>query len=202
MAIAWMRERTVAKVLDAADKLLVNRGLDNVTMPDVAKQANVSWRTVYVHFDGRDSVIISLCARRQAKCTESLRKSIARQKSPATCLKRIFGDIAKWCRVRANRELLVEAQAAQSRGAAAHEYALLDGQQTLVDLLAELIRNAQSRSEIRSDVDAAVLAQVAFGNLTSIAMSQQSAGKKNGVNRLTDNLVTVFFEGAKRKKAK
>lgn len=125
---------------------------------------------------------------------------MARQKSPASCWNRVFADVSKWCRV--NRELLAEAQAAHCRGAVTQEYALLDGQQTLVDLLKDLIRTAQSQREIRSDVDAAILAKSAFAHLAGVAMAPQSAGKENGGKRLTNSLMTVFFEGVKRKKAK
>ena len=195
-----MRRRTATKVLEAANVLLDKRGLDDLKMPRVAKESGLSWRTVYYNFPDRDSVIASLCARRQARYVQWLRKTLGRRKSPGTDWKNVFEELAIWCR--ANGNLLAETQAAVSRGAVVHEYALQDGEQTLVSFLEDQIRNAQSRGELRSDLDAQLLANTALVLLTSTAVNPWQTARKSGGQRHTDHLLTLFMKGAQRQRPK
>jgi AcrR family transcriptional regulator len=54
---AEQRERTRARILAAATQLLADEGLEELTIPLVARNAGVSVRTVYVHFPAKDDLL-------------------------------------------------------------------------------------------------------------------------------------------------
>lgn len=60
MGIAERREREKEQrrnmILDAAEKLFFSRGVDNVTMDDVAEEAELSKGTLYLYFKNRDDI--------------------------------------------------------------------------------------------------------------------------------------------------
>ena len=54
---AEQRERTRARILEAAVELLADKALEELKIPVVARKAGVSVRTVYVHFPTKDALV-------------------------------------------------------------------------------------------------------------------------------------------------
>lgn len=59
MNTARGNEATREAILDATDRLLVSRGFRKVTMDDIAAEAGVSRRTVYMYFPSKEEVGLS-----------------------------------------------------------------------------------------------------------------------------------------------
>jgi AcrR family transcriptional regulator len=55
------KEATRQRILDAAGRLLEDRGLEEFSFAGIAKQARVQERTVYRHFPTKNALIESLC---------------------------------------------------------------------------------------------------------------------------------------------
>ncbi len=53
---AEQRERTRERIVEAATELLADEGIDELTIPVVARRAGVSVRTVYLHFPTKDDL--------------------------------------------------------------------------------------------------------------------------------------------------
>ncbi|HEV7693893.1 MAG TPA: helix-turn-helix domain-containing protein [Hyphomonadaceae bacterium] len=54
------RERTRARLIEAADKLIRKQGYEALVMEDVAERAGVTRRTIYDHFRDKDELIIAV----------------------------------------------------------------------------------------------------------------------------------------------
>jgi AcrR family transcriptional regulator len=52
-------ETTQGRILDAAEQLLGRLGYQKMTMDDIAAEARVSRRTIYLHFDSKESVALA-----------------------------------------------------------------------------------------------------------------------------------------------
>src|SRR5689334_23333134 len=57
------KARTYAAILDAAEALFRERGLQATTIDDVAEQADVSVGSVYVHFKNKSGLYLALVER-------------------------------------------------------------------------------------------------------------------------------------------
>ena len=58
---AEQKEATRQRILDAAGKLMEDRGLEEFSFASIAKEAGVKERTVYRHFPTKTALIESLC---------------------------------------------------------------------------------------------------------------------------------------------
>lgn len=55
------RERLRARILDAARTLFVERGIEAVSMREIAKQVNYSATTLYHHFTDKEALLQAVC---------------------------------------------------------------------------------------------------------------------------------------------
>src|SRR5215212_10598442 len=60
-------------ILDAADRLLGRYGYQKMTMDDLAREAGVSKRTLYLHFEGKEALALASIDRVVERLLERLR---------------------------------------------------------------------------------------------------------------------------------
>ncbi len=53
--------KTRQKLLDTAEKLLKNKGFNNVSVEDITKNANVAKGTFYVYFKHKENILTEIC---------------------------------------------------------------------------------------------------------------------------------------------
>lgn len=76
------RERTRARVLDAAESLMSERAPEQIRVEDVAARAGISAASVYVHFGTKDALLAAVTERVLAVATDALRAAYAADASP------------------------------------------------------------------------------------------------------------------------
>ncbi|HLK58033.1 MAG TPA: helix-turn-helix domain-containing protein, partial [Chthonomonadaceae bacterium] len=64
-------------ILDATEILLARSGYQQMTMEDIAKEAGVARRTIYLHFKGKEEVALSSIDRVVERLLEQLRSLAA-----------------------------------------------------------------------------------------------------------------------------
>jgi AcrR family transcriptional regulator len=74
---------TADRVLDATERLLARFGYDKTTVDDIAREAGVSKRTIYLHFAGKEAVALASIDRVVGRVTDRLRELAATDASPA-----------------------------------------------------------------------------------------------------------------------
>ncbi len=57
------KERRRNEIIDAAEKLFFSRGYENVTMDDIAKEAELARGTLYLYFKNKENIYIAIAAR-------------------------------------------------------------------------------------------------------------------------------------------
>jgi TetR/AcrR family transcriptional regulator, repressor for neighboring sulfatase len=73
-AIPRGREAVMKAILDAAEKLLVNRSPSNITVREIAIAANIKHPLIHRHFKTKDEVILAVHARSIQKIHDDLGK--------------------------------------------------------------------------------------------------------------------------------
>jgi AcrR family transcriptional regulator len=71
-----------ARIMAAAARVFVRRGVENATMEMIAREANVAVGTIYLHFASRDEVYLNLRADRSERLCAGYRKIKARGLDP------------------------------------------------------------------------------------------------------------------------
>lgn len=77
-------------ILDAVDTLLARYGYQKMTMDDVAHEAGVSKRTIYLHFVNKEEVALSSIDRVVARLLEQLRAVVGAAQTPEEKLRQIL----------------------------------------------------------------------------------------------------------------
>lgn len=85
-------------ILDAADRIMSRWGFRKMTMDDLAREAGVSRRTIYVYFRGKEDVGLSSIGRVVEQVYEELEKLLRSDHDPETKLRtmlvrRVMGRI-------------------------------------------------------------------------------------------------------------
>jgi AcrR family transcriptional regulator len=81
-----MRDR----ILDATERLLARLGYQKMTMDDVAREAGISKRTIYLHFPSKEEVALGSIDRIGERLKERLRALAAGGGGPADRLRRML----------------------------------------------------------------------------------------------------------------
>lgn len=82
MVATAAKVETRDSVLDACERLMGRLGYQKMTMEDVAAEAGISKRALYLHFQGKEDIAISTIDRIAGRCVYSL-EEIARSPRPA-----------------------------------------------------------------------------------------------------------------------
>src|SRR3546814_1841525 len=84
--LAMPAEERKKEVYVAAEKLFGERGYEKVTMTEIAAQAGMSKKTLYVYFADKEALLTSLVASRSEEHTSEL-QSLMRLSYAVFCLK-------------------------------------------------------------------------------------------------------------------
>jgi AcrR family transcriptional regulator len=93
-------QATRNSILDATDRLMARYGFRKTTMEDIAREAGVGRRTIYLHFKGKEDVGLSSIGRVVEGVHDELERILASPQS-ATCrlrsllLRRVLGRVER-----------------------------------------------------------------------------------------------------------
>lgn len=190
-------EETHALILGAAEKLFATRGLQSVSMQDIAKSADVSRATVFNQFGSKQLVLDAITARSLENYRRLLRAALDDDRTPtSTLLRRLFDQMGKG--IEANQSLYREVFAEIRKVSMG-----LDGEgesprlkSETFSLLTAIFARGQQRGDISDAAPAEVLA-TAFDSLLSGAVTQWLHDRRRGsLAGLLKSLIDVFLKGA------
>jgi AcrR family transcriptional regulator len=83
-----MRDR----LLDAVERMLARYGYQKTTMDDIAREAGVAKRTIYMHFASKEEVALSSIDRVVERLTERLHNHVHSNEPPAERLRKMLTE--------------------------------------------------------------------------------------------------------------
>lgn len=163
------RQRTLARLEEVAIRLFSERGYDAVTVDDIAAEAEVSRRTFFRYFPGKEEVLFADNHRR----LDELRAALAARpgEEPAlTALRRAIMSMAgdyehDRDRLLRRAKIMSETPALYARSLASQR----EGEQAVTDLVAEWLRVDPATNLAPGVVAAATLAAVRVAIYTWLA---------------------------------
>lgn len=60
------------KIIDAASRLIIEKGIENTSLADIAKEASISKGTLYYYYASKDDLIFDLTERHMGRITSEL----------------------------------------------------------------------------------------------------------------------------------
>ncbi len=92
MAAPQLKTPTRDLILDAADRILARFGFRKMTMDDLAAEARVSKRTIYLYFQSKEDVGLSSIERTVAQVFERMRDAASRAGNPRDALQAMLRE--------------------------------------------------------------------------------------------------------------
>jgi AcrR family transcriptional regulator len=85
-----MSQPTRDRILDAAERLLGRLGYQKMTMDDIAREAGIGKRTIYLHFPSKDEVALSRIDRLADRLEARLRMIATSDGTPTSRIRRML----------------------------------------------------------------------------------------------------------------
>ncbi|MEY4785107.1 MAG: hypothetical protein RIR41_3042 [Pseudomonadota bacterium] len=190
-------EETRELILKAAEKLFAAKGLQSVSMQDIADEAGVSRATVFNQFGSKILLLDAITARSLESYRAMLGAALADEEAPTTTLlRRLFRQMGKGIAGNRNlyREVFVEIRKV-SMGLD-DEGASPGLKRETFSLLTTIFERGQERGDVSRAASAEVLA-TAFDSLLSGAVIQWLHAQRRGsLPTLLESLIDVFLDGA------
>ncbi len=186
------------RVLDAAERLLGRYGYAKTTMNDMADEAGVAKRTVYLHFTGKEAVALATIDRIVERLLAELRSLAAGSEGPAERIRQMLlrRVLFRFDSVRGYHHRLDELLDSVRPAYMARRQRYFEAEaQVFADVLAE---GQLSRDFACPEVDATAEALlVATNALLPSGLSPRELGQRRVVERRTLRVAGLLLDGLK-----
>jgi TetR/AcrR family fatty acid metabolism transcriptional regulator len=182
------------RILDAAVRVLARKGFHATRVSEVAKAAGVADGTIYLYFDSKDALLVSLFEDRVERLLAFLDAELPRAQTASEKLRRVIElqlglleserDLAEVLTVilRQSTKLMKEHAAPKFNA--------------YIDAIARVVAEGQASGELRSDVAPRLVARAIFGALDGIAMTWALGRAKHGaLLRASGQLAQIMLRG-------
>ena len=179
-------------ILDAAQRVFVERGYQAASIAEIARAANISDGLIYRYYDNKRALLDAVLAAFFERILAKLEPAVAAQTGFAAKLRAL---------IKAHLEIMFADPAlcrlfiAEVRGAA--EFADSEARrmsQRYSNVFLAVIRNADAAGELRKNVDAALLRDLVFGGVEHYAWRAMRS-RKLSVESAADKLADLVLGG-------
>ena len=182
------------KIINAATKVFAKKGFFNARISDIAKEAKVADGTIYLYFNNKFDILISVFEEEISNLIAQINKLLDQEQDPKKMLA-IF--ITKHLTImKKNRNLaeVIQIELRQSskiikdyRNNKFSEY---------LDIIASIIKLGQDQGIYRSDIDPEIAKRAVFGALDEIARIWAiPSSVKYTAEEMADQVVNIFLLG-------
>lgn len=194
------RDRTPEKrqrILDAALKVFAERGFYTAKVSEVAREAGVADGTIYLYFENKDDLLISLFEDRMDFLIRRLTDDL--EATGGTVAQRVRRLIHMHLRIVAESPELAEFITVELRQSQkfVKEYTNPRFQEYL-KVLRDLIEAGQADGTIRADLDPRTIVRAIFGALDELLLAMtlvKKKGREPDLVRPADDLADLFLNG-------
>jgi AcrR family transcriptional regulator len=177
-------------IVDIAVQVFLRHGYDGASLDQVAAAAGITKASIYYHADGKEALLAHGAGRALDALFAVLEEPDAREGRAIDRLRYV---------IRRTIELTVErlpevALLLRVRGNTAIERWIVERRRHFDRLVAAIVGEAQSKGEIRADIDAGLITRMLFGMLNSI-IEWYRPGHGLGVKDIVGAATRIAFEG-------
>ncbi len=190
-----VRQEKRDRIIDAAVDVFADKGFRAARISDIARAAGVADGTIYLYFDNKDELLITIFEEKMGELLIRLRQALAGGGSPTERMRRYARFHFEQLRSYPALAQVLQVELRQStrfftdyRPVRLWEY---------LGLFEELIKEGQEAGALRADVDTQVIKWAFFGALDEISIQWVLSRKRDRINldQTADQVVDVFLRG-------
>lgn len=183
-----------SKIINAATKVFAKKGFFNARISDIAKEAKVADGTIYLYFNNKFDILISVFEEEIGGLIEQVTKSLTLEPDPRNQL-RIFAT-KHLTMMKKNKNLaeVIQIELRQStklikdyRNNKFSEY---------IDIISTIIKNGQAQNIYRADIKPGIAKRAFFGALDEISrVWSLSLDTEYTVDETINQIMDIFLSG-------
>jgi TetR/AcrR family transcriptional regulator, fatty acid metabolism regulator protein len=154
------------QILDAAIRVFARQGFNACRVSDIAREANVAYGLVYHYFDSKDQVLNELFVERWSLLLQAIQEVDERSIPAREKLDAVAGFIID--SYRHDPELMKVIIVEVTRAANSFTRTHLKEIRQAFDLIAKIVRDAQSAGDFREDIDADFASMLFYGAIEQL----------------------------------
>ena len=181
------------RILDAAVAVFAKSGYAAARVTDIAKTAGVADGTIYLYFESKESLLLTLFEEVVGEFIEEGKAMLAAVGDPVEKLEQLaamhLGKLA------GNRDLAVVLQVELRQGMKHLTHITKSRLQTYLRLIKGILEEGQKAGRVRADLDPAVGAHLVFGSLDALITSWVLSGEPRNLARLGPTVAATLMNG-------
>ncbi|HET7696859.1 MAG TPA: TetR/AcrR family transcriptional regulator C-terminal domain-containing protein [Vicinamibacterales bacterium] len=181
-------------ILRAAIDVFAGRGFFNAQVADVARAAGVAAGTVYLYFDSKDDLLVSIFERTMRDAIAEGRAAVAPVRDPVEQLRtvaRVHLD-----RMGRDRSLAIVFQVELRQSTKFMERLSSTLLREYLGIIRSIIVDGQRSGAFRKELNATLAAKLFFGGLDEMATNWILSRRKYALASEADAIVDLFVNGA------
>lgn len=191
-------ENKHSKIISAATKVFAKKGFFTARISDIAKEAKVADGTIYLYFNNKYDILLSVFEEEVGKIVEKTEKLLSDEEDPKKMLE-IF-TIQHLLAMKKNKNLaeVIQIELRQTnkvikdyRNNKFNEY---------IGIIADIIKKGQETGIYRPDINPDIAKRVYFGALDEVSRVWNASLETHyTVEEIADQLLTMFLTGSLHK---
>jgi TetR/AcrR family fatty acid metabolism transcriptional regulator len=197
MSLLALKEKKPEKyraILDAAVRVFARKGFYHARVSEIAREAGVADGTIYLYFQNKDDILISLFEDGMKTVIDRVRSEIEKETDPLQKIK-CFAR-AHLSLIEDNKDMaeIIQVELRQSnkfmkeyRNEKFFEY---------IDLISSIVKEGQAQGVIRQDVEPGIVKRAFFGALDEMSRYWVlSFKRKYSINTAAEQISEFFIKG-------
>ena len=185
------------RIIQAATKVFAKKGFFHAKVSDIAKEAKVADGTIYLYFDNKDDILISLFEEQMKAVLENMIQEISQEKDAVRKIEKFALTHLRLIELNKNMAEIIQVELRQSTKFM-KEYKNESFLQYL-NLIGDIIREGQEKGIIRKSVIPDIAKRAFFGALDEMSRFWVlSSHKKYDIETAAKQISEYFLYGLVR----
>jgi TetR/AcrR family fatty acid metabolism transcriptional regulator len=182
------------RIINAATKVFAKKGFFQAKVSDIAREAQVADGTIYLYFENKDDILISLFEEQMQAVLENMIEQIASEKDVVKKIEKFALTHMKLIELNKNMAEIIQVELRQS-GKFMKEYKNEKFLQYL-NLISEIIKEGQDQEIFRKDIIPDIAKRAFFGALDEMSRFWVlSSHKKYDIETAAKQISEYFLRG-------
>jgi len=181
------------QIIDAAVRVFARKGYFNSRVSDIAHEAGIAAGTIYLYFDTKEAILITLFRDKMAGFVAALRKAIAEEPDAVRKLRRLVRLHFEMLEGSPELAEVVQVELRQGekffRGPATQEIA------TYFTLIGSILEEGVAAGRFRADLPVKVATKMLFGAMDQMATSWVLGKRGYALVGTADAVAEIFVRG-------
>ena len=187
-----------SKIITSATKVFAKKGFFNARISDIAKEAKVADGTIYLYFNNKFDILISVLEEEIGKIIEQIERAIEKETDPEKMLTIFIERHLAAMKQNKNLAEVIHIELRQS-DRLVKEYRNTTFKQ-YINVISKIITKGQESGIYRQDILPGIAKRAFFGALDEVSRIWTTPGSVHySLEETSEQIIALFLNGMRRK---